>query len=355
MRKILFLTTIFLAAISCQEEDFNLQEEITKPLSKHLQVVQITEQGEISPFNGTTRSAANGELALQFATESDYQSAIKEISHLSDKEKLAFAENFTSLQKLSQLADKELDKIGETATNESDFKRKYEQYVKKYDGKLIANKYDREDLTLYVPNGDNPSTYLINENSKVVIGNEIKKVSLNGDMSTSEKTLFATVSGPNKVSGKTVLGKQKTTYAVTLQQNIMLNVHIGFQKKMWYGWKRDNNRDAYYYLETTSPFQYSYWARPTWKNAPLYLYDTLRPDMYFFGHTGTVDYETGYIISGSKVLTGRLYVWTDYTVGPGTKLYKLVIKQEKRFVNEEMPVCNTGKAYKLDFTVNYLW
>ena len=85
----------------------------------------------------------------------------------------------------------ELDEIGAVATSEADFRKRYAQYVEKYSEKLITNKYDVEDLTLYVPDGDNLSTYLINENKKVVIGNEVKEISLNNDMSSSEKAVFA--------------------------------------------------------------------------------------------------------------------------------------------------------------------
>ncbi len=155
MKKILFLATILLANISCQEQEINTQIGSSVPQSKNLQVVQITNQGEIIPINGTTtRSAVEGELALQFISESDYQSTITEISHMTAKERLAYVGNFTSLQKLADEADMELDEIGEAATSEADFRKKYAQYVEKYSGKLITNKYDAEDLTLYVPDGD---------------------------------------------------------------------------------------------------------------------------------------------------------------------------------------------------------
>lgn len=213
MKKILFLATILLANMSCQEEEINTQIGSSAP--QNLQIVQITNQGEIIPINGTTtRSAVEGELALQFISESDYQSTITEISHMTAKERLAYVDNFTSLQKIADEADKELDEIGAAATSEADFRKKYAQYVEKYSGKLITNKYDAEDLTLYVPDGDNLSTYLINENKKVVIGNEIKKVSLNNDMSDSEKAIFATTalaSATNRFDFKETVGKKKTT------------------------------------------------------------------------------------------------------------------------------------------------
>ena len=146
MKKILFLATILLANISCQEEEINTQIEPSVPQSKNLQIVQITNQGEIIPINGTTtRSSVEGELALQFISESDYQSTITEISHMTAKERLEYVDNFISLQKLANEADMELDEIGAVATSEADFRKRYAQYVEKYSEKLITNKYDVED------------------------------------------------------------------------------------------------------------------------------------------------------------------------------------------------------------------
>ena len=238
MKKILFLATILLANISCQEEEINTQIEPSVPQSKNLQIVQITNQGEIIPINGTTtRSSVEGELALQFISESDYQSTITEISHMTAKERLEYVDNFISLQKLANEADMELDEIGAVATSEADFRKRYAQYVEKYSEKLITNKYDVEDLTLYVPDGDNLSTYLINENKKVVIGNEVKEISLNNDMSSSEKAVFAAdtrAGATNQFTFKETKDGKKTTGSVTLEASSGIFVHVGCQKKLWY-------------------------------------------------------------------------------------------------------------------------
>ena len=79
----------------------------------------------------TTRSSVEGELALQFISESDYQSTITEISHMTAKERLEYVDNFISLQKLANEADMELDEIGAVATSEADFRKKYAQYDRK--------------------------------------------------------------------------------------------------------------------------------------------------------------------------------------------------------------------------------
>ena len=260
MKKILFLATILLANISCQEEEINTQIEPSVPQSKNLQIVQITNQGEIIPINGTTtRSSVEGELALQFISESDYQSTITEISHMTAKERLEYVDNFISLQKLANEADMELDEIGAVATSEADFRKRYAQYVEKYSEKLITNKYDVEDLTLYVPDGDNLSTYLINENKKVVIGNEVKEISLNNDMSSSEKAVFAAdtrAGATNQFTFKETKDGKKTTGSVTLEASSGIFVHVGCQKKLWYGWRRDTHRDIFFQL-SASPMYYT--------------------------------------------------------------------------------------------------
>ena len=93
MKKILFLATILLANISCQEEEINTQIEPSVPQSKKPSNCANHQQGEIIPINGTTtRSSVEGELALRFISESDYQSTITEISHMTAKERLEYVE-----------------------------------------------------------------------------------------------------------------------------------------------------------------------------------------------------------------------------------------------------------------------
>ena len=194
MKKLLFLTAIALAAISCQDEENSLPIDNSSPQSQKFQVVQITGQGEIIPINNSkTRSSIQGETALQFASEADYQLSLKEIYDMQSCNRLAYvdANDFISLQELAMKADEELEEIANTATSESDFITKYSQYVEKYKGLLITNKYDNEDLSLYVPDGDNVSTYLVNSSRKVVIGNEVKKILLSDDMSESDKAVYA--------------------------------------------------------------------------------------------------------------------------------------------------------------------
>lgn len=354
MKKILFLTAILLANISCQEEEINTQVDSTLQ-PKNRQVVQITEQGEIIPMgDANTRSSVKGELALQFISESDYQSAIAEIGHMNAKERLAYTNNFISLQELAAKADEELDEIGSAATSEADFRKKYAQYVEKYNGKLITNKYDPEDLTLYVPDGDNLSTYLINENKKVVIGNEIKTVSLDDDMSDSEKAVFATdakAGTTNQFTFKETRDGKKTTGSVTLENSSGIFVHVGCQKKLWYGWRRDNHRDIFFQLNA-SPM---YFTLPNIAGVPYQLNEV----QYHAFHDNGGDYTfaTGGLKPGNRSLSGELHVWTDMMVDlADSVVYKYVyVNYEGRkygdFGNHKLPKLDNSKAYGGNFTL----
>lgn len=360
MRKLLLSMATVLAIISCQQEE--LPANSTEASNdKSIQLVQIIDSTYIEPVNKlATKSAIEGELALRFDSELTYLAFLDKIKDMPSKERIPFVKSYglTSLQEIAVIADNELDSIGNTASDEADFRTKYHNYCKKYEGLLTSNKYTAEDLSLYVPDGDNLSTYVVGQNRSIVIGDKVTPISLSDNMSKSEKTLFApqqkTRAASNEAGDKNVHNSaQKTTYSVVLNQNTLLSVHVGFQKKMWYGWKRDNARDAYYFLDA-SPFQYNWWMKGEGKDAPLFQMNISRPDLYFFATPGTTDYECGYIVGGSKVLTGKLYVWTDYTVEKDLAYY-YVVKGNASFKREQMPRCDKAKAYVLNFSVNYIW
>lgn len=360
MRKILLLTAILLANISCQEEVIVPQEGRTKTM----QLVEINKQGEIIPVSETnTRNFTKkeGELALQFATEVDYQSAVSRISTMSKKERLEMTANFTSLQKLADKADKELEEIGANATSEANFREAYAKYIEKYNGKLITNKYDAEDLTLYVPDGDNMATYLINENKKIVIGNEIKQISLDNDMGYSEKAVFAidesatiapAATYPNTYSFKQTAGSKKTTGSVEILTSSCVETHVGCQKKLWYGWKRDNAREVYIQLNA-SPMYYTYTGPHASSGQPPIQVSYIQ--FFAFENNGDITYPTGGMKPGTTILTGNLKVWTDLTVETTTTSYTNVyMDKDKNLGTYTLPTCNPAKAYGGDFKLEYI-
>lgn len=359
MKKKLLTVAIGLAIISCQQEELLPGSEANSN-SNRIELVQIIDgTGFAQVDNSSTRSVNEKNLALKFDSEATYQSFLKDLKEKSHKERMEYVKSYglTSLQELAVTADNELEEFGSTATSEADFRTKYEKYKEKYEGILVSNKYDSEDLSLYVPDGDNLSTYVLNANHAIVVGNEVKNISINNDMGASDKMAFASTFSTREVTStmgdQKIVGKKKTTYGVDLQQNTMLRVHVGCQKKLWYGWKTDNARDIYYHLEA-SPFTYSYWLKPAGAGAPSYQVDTPCPDIYYFSRPGHIDYESGYITGGSKVLTGILYVWTDQLVESALVKYSRVVK-DNQCNAAEMNKCDKSKAYTVEFTVNYLW
>ena len=356
MKKLLFLTAIALAAISCQDEENNLPIDNSSSQPQKFQVVQITDQGEIIPTdNSKTRSSIQGETALQFASEADYQLSLKEINDMQSCNRLAYvdANDFISLQELAVKADEELEEIANTATSESDFKTKYSQYVEKYKGLLVTNKYDNEDLSLYVPDGDNVSTYLVNSNRKVVIGNEVKKISLSDDMSESDKAVYAYT----PLSGETnsfnfqnfIEDKKKTTGRVDLESSRVIKVHVGCQKKTWHGWKRDNHRDVYFQLDAAPMFF-------ELRNVAGVYYPVDYIRFHAFRNNGKIEFRTGGLKLDATSLSGTISVWTDLTVNTSEQVsYKNVyVDYEGKYGNYgiyTLPKLDPSNAYGGEFTV----
>lgn len=358
MKKLLFLTAIALAAISCQDEENSLPIDNSSPQSQKFQVVQITGQGEIIPIdNSKTRSSIQGETALQFASEADYQLSLKEIYDMQSCNRLAYvdANDFISLQELAMKADEELEEIANTATSESDFITKYSQYVEKYKGLLITNKYDNEDLSLYVPDGDNVSTYLVNSSRKVVIGNEVKKISLSDDMSESDKAVYAytPLSGETNIFNfqNFIEDKKKTTGRVELKSTSEISVHVGCQKKTWLGWKRDNNRDVYFQL-VASPM---YFTLPNATGDPYNL-DFVR--FHAFHNDGKIDWSAGGLKPGATSLSGKISVWTDITANTSeqvsyTNVFARYVGKYGTYGTHTLPKLEGG-SYGGDFTLAFI-
>ena len=89
----------------------------------------------------------------------------------------------STLHEIALQADDELEKIGNTAMSEKQFRNLYEKYKAKCNGILVSNPLDEYDLSLYVPDGDNIDSYIANTNGVYVVGNRVVKVDLGNDVS----------------------------------------------------------------------------------------------------------------------------------------------------------------------------
>ena len=357
MKKLFFTTMLSLAFVACQNEDIVTDNTTDSDNNQtEIQLVSIN-GGEIIPIENNSRAtkADSTNYALKFASLSIYQETLKELESMTEKERIAFAQRFGifSLQAIAQKADAELDAIGEEAANESDFTKKYEEYKKKYEGILIANEYDTEDLSLYVPDGDNMATYLVNASQNIVIGNKVKTLSFTQDMSRSDKAVFTPHVSPlstSDVNGfqRILNGSKKTTCSVFFDTpSLFVTVSIGIQKKMWYGWKRDNNRDIYYEIELTT-FVYNFWGLYGNKINISKLY------LYLFQQTGKIDYKTGYyyVSSNKKPLTGNIWVWHDILLqGASQKTYNSVVCNSL-VQKMTLPTCNHNDEYSCSISYN---
>ena len=320
MRNFIYVFVASLAMIACQNED--LVTENSSVENVKVQLVQVTNDGQILPAGNRARTAgADASYALQFDSKTAYDATIGQLETMSVTERLAFAESYglQSLQQLAVEADAELEQIGAEATNEADFRTKYEAYKAKYAGVLISNPYDSSDLSLYVPDGDKLFTYLINDNCMVAIGDKLEKVRLQDDMSASDKSAFVSdIPTPvaladntkwytNKFNEKYYDGNKKLNFELSIQNpsDYTMNVHMGAQKSMWYGWKRDSAREFYYesYLDN---FVYVMYVNNHIATAP-------RAERYCHKDCGgKFD-----VILGKRgaftnqPIAGKMFVWTD--------------------------------------------
>lgn len=350
MKKVIYTILASLAFVACQNEDITTQNSGIDIDNSKIQLVQVIDGTQVLPMKARTADL-NVNYALKFDSKAAYDSTLEQLEKMSNEERLAFAKKYglQSLQELAQIADEELEKIGAEASSEVDFRTKYDEYKKKYEGILISNMYDSEDLSLYVPDGDNVSTYLVGKISVVVIGNQINDILLSQDLSDSDKAVF-TPKIQSRASGdlngfQVKNGSKKTTCSLSLGADTFVTVHVGFQKKMWYGWKRDDHRDLYYHIDLSN-FTYNYWVNG---NRQVNIGC---PDLYVFKSTGKIDYKTGYLTGGPRSLSGRIYVWTDMTAGSTTAKFNTAIIDNVLKRGEILPKCDRTAAYWTDIKLS---
>jgi len=319
MKNFIYVFAASLAMVSCQNED--LVTENASVENAKVQLVQVTDNGQILPVSNLARTTHDASYVLQFDSKATYDATIKQLETMSAKEKLSFAESYGlhSLQQLAIVADEELERIGAEASSEADFREKYEVYKAKYANILISNPYDSSDLSLYVPDGDNMSTYLINGNCMIAIGDNLEKVRLQDDMSASDKAAFISdMPAPlaladnttwyiNKFNEKYYDGNKKLIFELSIKDpsDYTMNVHLGAQKSMWYGWKRDSGREFYYesYLENFVYVMYSNNHIAVAPRAERYCHKDCGGKLdIILGKRGTFT---------NQPIAGTMLVWTD--------------------------------------------
>ena len=133
----------------------------------------------------TRASNTMGQVALRFKDSESLRSYRQSLENKTEEEKIKSVEalGVSTLHEIALQADDELEKIGNTAMSEKQFRNLYEKYKAKCNGILVSNPLDEYDLSLYVPDGDNIDSYIANTNGVYVVGNRVVKVDLGNDVS----------------------------------------------------------------------------------------------------------------------------------------------------------------------------
>ena len=290
----------------CNELSVNDDELVNNNEMNNVSAVYINNGNTIS------RAALNGGAALRFKdslTLNNFKDSLRKMTDF-EKENVIKEYGVKNLYDIAQKAEDELEEIGEKAKSEDEFKKMYAEYVKKYNGKLIQNDMDNEDLDLYVPDEDNIMSYIGNEQGLYVVGNKICNANLSKDLSESTRRLTKAVKSNNSEPVNTFVynpKKHKRVYFDAYMQNERMRVRMYCKKKMWYGWKNDPNR--YYYFDTNlSNFIYLAAGRygqeiPTGP-MPRYIINKNAQKGFDFilGKIPNYDY-----------VTGEIDTWTDMT------------------------------------------
>ena len=329
-----------LTIVSCQQDETealltNASEDVSSPF----ELVQITPDGEIIPIDEVmTRSDIKGEIALSFESEIAYNKALEDLEKLSREKRLDFTNSlgFISLQKLCDIADEELEMIDSISVGVEDFLERYNAYVKKYEGQLVRNPYDDTDMSLYIPDDSEMTTYLINSNRNVVIGKNIRRAPII-DVDDSQYIVSSDYSnGHQTYQWQSIYNKsKKTTVSITFETGGNVMMKVGCQKHITLGWKRDTKRIIFAYLSDG--------------NYPIHLeYDHLiaDPTCYLAGTgTGKIDYMKIGEINGTGV-SGNLYVWTDQTIDPdlGFQWVKVYSQEDNETYYANFPIINVNNA-----------
>ena len=236
-------------------------------------------------------------------------------------------------------ADDELERIGNTAISEKQFRDLYEKYKAKYNGLLVSNPLDEYDLTLYVPDGDNIDSYIANTDGVYVVGNQVVKVDLGNDVSQTIVNASKAFKSLNskKFTNFSVFRPNKFTrvFLQASMSDIKVRVQMHCDKKMWYGWKNDPSHSYYLYPKLNNIV---YLAQDSYGHeTPINALS-----MFVFDNKNTVKGSLDIIlgkINGQRI-TGTLYAWTDLTAEHDSN-GKMIMVAENR---ETHPKCLVEKA-----------
>ena len=323
--KFVMIAFIAMSLVACDNDE---QNSLDQPKPESTVSAVMVKDGKI--VSTQTRASENmGTVALKFKDEASLVSFKEYLSNETDaeKQKTLMSYGVRTLHDLAEQADDELEKIGEEASSEEQFRSLYNVYKAKYNGLLISNRHDSTDLTLYVPDEDNVESYIANNEGVYVVGNTVVKANLNNDVSTSVIKMSKAFMSDNIPTNSSVFkpNKYKKVYLDAYMINTKMGVRMHCKKKMWYGWK--NDLDRAYYLVTRLK-NITYLAQGKYEQE---VSKSLLPMFIFDNHKKV---QNGFNIILGKVngdrITGSLYAWTDLTIDRDPKGNIIMVQEGER-------------------------
>lgn len=346
MKKLICLVSAFIL-MACS--DYDEANSVIPTSGDEIEIVQIS--GNAVSRVKTRGSSNRDDLAFSFASMEAYSKFKAKLLKMNETQRMEYVEKLgvKSLKKIEDLADEELEKIGNTALNEEDFRQKYENYKEKYSGILIPNSQDNTDLNLYAPDGKNIDAFIANSQKQFVINNRIVNADLKNQIDCISNRVYAAPLMQNndypinKGSWQPKSGKKVYFEAERAYQEIIFKAHA--RKKMWYGWKNDPHR-VFYMCANLSNFVY-YIAGVAGQRVemssplPMYIFEKGVKNGFTlnFGRATSTTYGN---------VTGRVLLWTDMTVE-----YDEEGNMKKTQINSlgqkiEAPVALESKAHIVD-------
>lgn len=339
-KQAILLITIIITACSNLDESLNI--ELNSPEINEPTTIQVVD-GQIHTFSVVNTDNANN--ALSFSNQESFNAFIEKLSNMGVEQRHELMRNYhiQTLYDIAKIADEELEKIGAEATSEQDFRQKYSKHLEKYKGILLRNTSDETDLTLYVPDSENIESYICNKNQIVVIGNRITKTKLKSiipryNSYMAEQPLSRYAPNPEYTTNKLTFepngDSKKHVHFEIARKQVLVRVTMYCRKKMWYGWKDDNDRIMVFH--------------PEFDRNPNLKLDFLEYEPYCQESRTKMDFLM-LRAYGNSNLTGMAYLWTDYSVerdADGNIIPQIVN-------GIKVPVCDFNKARRVNINLPY--
>lgn len=333
-----FCTLTFL--VSCTDDQDGFVDQKVSANKADVCVVAIS-NGKIASIANPTEK----DFALSFKDEKSFTEFKEKLNSLSSDEQALLVASYgvKNLHDLASEADSELEKMGNSVSSMSEFKKLYGQYIEKYKGVLVTDSLDKSDVSLYVPNGDSPESYIANEKGYYVVGNKVISYNLSKIKSARTNSLQtrAVEAGTNDVCFRPFSNKKIFFRTYLEQERVRVAMHA--KKHMWYGWKNDPARNYFFdsfiqnvnYVSLNSKGQ-----------------EVVSPRLPRYVFTNNVN--NGFnIILAERVnrlqkVTGFFAVWCDYTAEHDASGNYEFEKSEGVMV----PKCLESKAQKVNVDLN---